>query len=138
MVKATKKPAKKLKAKKEEVEVEEETEEEEETENADTPPIGYAGEKQPTWVTEPPEDADGATIESARGFRLHIWPNEGKVGRVMVTGKDWEDGEGLHPGKVIKMNGQDLVDLLNGVLKDIFGHDMKLEWETSDDEEDDD
>jgi hypothetical protein len=109
-------------------------EEPEDEEEKELPESKYIGEKQPRWVTEPPDH----TVESPSGFRIHFWQDKALV---MVTGKDWEgkgkDGEeGLHPGKVIKIPFKDFVPMLNDTLQSLgyTGPAIALEEEEEEEE----
>ena len=87
-------------------------EEEEQTE-------GYSGDIQPMWVKKKPD----ITIECKSGKRLHIYES----GTVLITQQDWSNDEGLHPGRTIKMNMDDLAEMLNGVLVQVYDRkDIKL------------
>lgn len=129
MVKKKEKAKKPKKAEKKEEESEnEEPEEEETTEDPDAPTNPYAEGDNPGWITEPP----AVTIESPKGRRLHVYseekdPQNSKKNRVLVTGKDWEDKNGLHPGKVISMPAKEFNALVVGYLKEVYQYEFELD-----------
>lgn len=115
----------KTKAKKKKVEEEKEVEEDaKEEEEEETTAVEYAEGDNPMWVEDPP----ALTVESPKGRRLHIYDDDEDTTnpkKVIVTGKDWEDKKGIHPGKAISMSGVEFNALVFGYLREVYDYDFE-------------
>ncbi len=80
----------------------------------------YGTPTQPMWETTKPD----VTVESSRGRRIHVFKDKNIV---LVTGKDWEKGGKLLPGKTVQMNLRDMEELMTGYVRDVFGVDVEFE-----------
>lgn len=76
---------------------------------------GYATERQPQWVTNPP---DGPTVELESGQRAFMYTEKGYV---LLANKDWEkEGVGTLPGKTIRIKFNDMDKLVGGYLREYY------------------